>query len=523
MKICIVIPNFAYLNQAGARIRYGRLRDSIERQAVYFDFREIAELNNTKYYEHDIYIISKCYDARAIALSYALRTAKKFVGVDLFDDYFSQVKDARFAARRYWLNSLSHQCSFAMTSTESMKEVARKYMSNIPIHVMNDPSAAFDLDLLSSRLQKKLDSVINSRHIDIFWFGIGDNPNFEVGIADLIGYSSVLSDFRKMGFRITISILTNRRALTPENLIALNQLPFDFKVSEWTEELEYQMLNNAFLCFVPVNSQNFSVVKSLNRAVSCLTHGVQILSPGFDLYRPLGEFVYRDAHSFIADMNKGTVKLRPHTLKNLIPLLNTFASVEKESTNLLNFFASVIFANQDDFKDLNAPPIRKDIDVILHGIDSSGDTHKFIKHLDGISVRSPFSNMKVNYDLMIYLNKKTRRLNMSISRKTAEKLALPKEYLTWSNYSYNTGTYYEVPPDYFIDMEDSILQKKYSYNVAVKPFPVLIDYSEIILVCIDLVKSLLKNANKNANVIVSENSKLPWHIAHTIEQREEVL
>jgi len=204
-------------------------------------------------------------------LSHYLKQCHKVVGVDLFDNYFSQHTDSRFSRLRYWLSSLAPQVDFAMCSTDNMKSVVKQYLPTQPIHVMNDPYSIYEPELIADALDEKLRRVTQTKHIDILWFGIGDNPYFAVGISDLMGYASSLHDLKGHGFEVSLQILTNRRALIPANLGLLRQLPIEYEIEEWSEEREEEYLKDAFLCFLPVNSQSFSVVKSLNRAIACLT------------------------------------------------------------------------------------------------------------------------------------------------------------------------------------------------------------------------------------------------------------
>ena len=74
----------------------------------------------------------------------------------------------------------------------------------------------------------------------------------------------------------------------------LRRLAVPYSVEEWSEERERLLLSRALVSFLPVNAQNFSVVKSLNRAVSALCAGCQVLSSGYPLYESLAPFVYRD-------------------------------------------------------------------------------------------------------------------------------------------------------------------------------------------------------------------------------------
>jgi hypothetical protein len=518
MNICIVIPTFEYLQQAGARIRYSHMREELDTLGFLVDFREVAELNNPKAFEHDIYIISKCYDVRSVVLSHYLKQHNKIVGVDLFDDYFSQSTDSRFSRLRYWLRSLVSECDFGMCSTQNMKSVAEQYLLTQPLHVMNDPYGQFDTEALAESLDTKLGVLQDTKQLEILWFGIGDNPNFDVGIKDLVGYASGLNDLKGKGLDVSLRILTNRRALTVDNLTLLRQLPIEFVIEEWSEEAEERLLDAAFLCFLPVNSQSFSAVKSLNRAIACLSHGVQILSPGVDLYQSLKDFTYRTSLEIIKDIEVGKPKLRSDKLDKLTSLMDQYASPKVEAKLLATFFKEV--TDQQSEKLHKIEEIDADVkNTLLHGLNSSGDAHKFIQRLRGLSIGTPFCLAKLNFDIRIYIDKKTRQLNVAVCNKTAMLLLIDSEHLLEKEELFASRTYRRIEPALFTGLKSDILQKQFLFDVTDQPFSVLSEYSEVMSGCIKIINKLLPNAS----ISVSENSKLPWWIESPAQQIEEMV
>jgi hypothetical protein len=515
MNICIVVPASEYLQQAGARIRYFRMREELDALGLHIDFRDVAELKNPKYFEHDIYIISKCYDVRSVVLSHYLKQHNKIVGVDLFDDYFSQTTDSRFSRLRFWLRSLASQCDFGMCSTLNIKSVAEQYLLTQPIHVMNDPYGQFDTETLAESLDTKLSTLQDTKQLEILWFGIGDNPNFEVGLKDLLGYACLLSDFKGKGLDVSMRILTNRLALTADNLALLQQLPIEFVIEEWSEQAEERLLDAAFMCFLPVNSQSFSAVKSLNRAIACLSHGVQILSPGFNLYQSLKDFTYRTSHEIIKDIEAGKPKLRSDKLDELTSLMDQYASPKVEAKLLATFFKEVTVQQSEKLHKI------EEIDAgvkntLLHGLNSSGDAHKFIQQLRGLSVGTPFCLAILNFDIRIYIDKKTRHLNVAMCNKTAKLLLIDSAHLLEKEELFASRTYRRMEPEIFASVNSDILHKQFLFDVADQPFSVLSEYSEVMSGCMQIMHLLLPNAS----VSLSENSKLPWWIespAHHIE------
>ncbi|MEP4099875.1 hypothetical protein [Paraglaciecola sp.] len=518
MNICIVIPTFKYLQQAGARIRYSRMREELDILDLLVDFREVSELNHLKAFEHDIYIFSKCYDARSIVLSHYLKQHNKIVGVDLFDDYFSQSKDSRFSSLRYWLHSLVSQCDFGMCSTQNMKSVAEEYLVTQPIHVMNDPYGQFSTEFLAKSLDTKLEVLQNTKRLEILWFGMGDNPNFDVGIKDLVGYSGWLNDIKGKGLDVSLRILTNRRALTIDNFALLRKLPIEFVIEEWSEEAEQRLLAAAFMCFLPVNSQSFSAVKSLNRAISCLSHGVQVLSPGLDLYKRLEGFIYRTSLEINKDIELGKPKLRSDSLDDLRGLMNQYASPKVEAKLLAGFLSEIYEHASNRFTELtefNAAPTH----VLLHGLNTSSDAHKFIQRLKGLSVSTPFCAVKLNFDICIYIDKKSHQLNVAVNTKTLRLLQIDSEYLLKKEELFPSRSYRLIEPVFFASIDSNILHKQFLFDVAEQPFSALSEYSEVMSGCIKIVKKLLPFAS----ISVSENSKLPWWIEAPAVHIEEMV
>jgi hypothetical protein len=519
MNICIVIPTFEYLKQAGARIRYARMRDELDTQGVFIHFREISELCDPIFFEHDVYIISKCYDVRCVVLSHYLKQCHKVVGVDLFDNYFSQHTDSRFSRLRYWLSSIAPQCDFAMCSTDNMKSVVKQYLPTQPIHVMNDPYSIYEPELIADALDEKLSRVTQTKHLDILWFGIGDNPNFAVGISDLIGYASSLHDLKGHGFEVTLQVLTNQRALTPANLGLLRQLPLEYVIEEWSEEREEEYLKDAFLCFLPVNSQSFSAVKSLNRAISCLTHGVQILSPGFDLYQSLDNFIYRSSLDTIKDVKAGLPRLRSDQMGNLSALLQQYASPQQEAKALCSFLGEITAKRHVELDELERKGHSGKIHCVLHGLNSTGDAHKFIQRLNGLSISTPFCTAKLNFDIRIFIDTHTFKLNVAISTRTIALLSIDKEHLLEKEEPFASRFYRRVELPFFSEDEIAIFNKKFAFDVTQQPFLVLSEYPGIMSGCIQIINKLLPSTS----ISVSENSKLPLWIDTPAQQLEEMV
>lgn len=390
MKICVLAPSQEYLNQAGVRIRYRRLEGPLAAMGHELSVVPIDRFQRREEFVHDVYFVSKCYDGRSLIAAQHIAARGRLVGIDLFDDYFSQVDDSRFARLRLWLHQLLSSAGFLLFATEAMRARARQFAPDCPAHVMNDPFDRFDSDRLAATLDAKLSRLHQTKVLDVAWFGMGDNPHFPIGLSDLVAFGNDLSRLRGQGFDVRLHILTNDRAVTARTLIMLRRLAVPYTLEEWNEAREAALLERCSVCFLPVNAQAFSVVKSLNRGITALMAGAQVLSAGFPLYEALSDFIYRDAKALLDDLKQGRPLLRSETLETLKLSLARLASPDDEARRLIAFLES---ARQP------SPAVAPLTVAAIHGRESSGDVHKFALRMGGLSVASPFANPKLNYDL----------------------------------------------------------------------------------------------------------------------------
>lgn len=412
MKLGVIIPNEEQKSQAGVRIRYERIKPALQLLGHDLDFIPLQNLASTSKPTHDIYLISKCYDARAIVVAQQLRKHGVNVGVDLFDDYFSQLTDTRFVQRRYWLRTLLPHCSFILCSTPGMQGIAKAYGPKLPCHVMNDSAEPFDAEVLAETLARKLERAQRLRRIDIGWFGMGDNPMFSVGLADLAAYGSDIDRLRGHGFDVHLSVLTNQRAMTADNLAPLRKLATPFTIEEWTVEREAALLARSLVSFLPVNAQGFSRVKSLNRALTALTAGTQVLSSGYPLYEPLEPFVYRCPRQLMADLKQGELLMRSATVRPFCERTLPLADIETETKKLTDFLAGI--------QSPQRLPVQSNASfAVIHGQETLGDTHKFAQKQNMLSVASPLCRLNLNFDVRLQYNQHGRLMVLVNKKKSS--------------------------------------------------------------------------------------------------------
>jgi hypothetical protein len=409
MRLTVLVPSEEYRNYAGARIRYGRLAPELERLGIHLSLADVASFDAAND-GSDALLISKCHDAQALVAAAAGQERGQLVGVDLFDDYFSQRADSRLSRFRTWLSQLLQNCHFALCSTRLMSEVIETYHPGLPTQIINDPEPVVDVEEVGRLLRTKLETARSQERVGIAWFGVGDNPHFRVGLHDLAAYAGTLRSLTDNGFELELTVLTNARALTAEGLALVAALPVCTHVAEWTESGERELLARSFACFLPVSAQPFSAAKSLNRAVTALSAGCQVVSAGYPLYEDLGNLIYRDVDEFVGDLARGTMK---HSQTNVLKYRNAMeasASAAREAEGVAKFLQSLARP---------AASTKRPI-VLVQGQSPNGLAHKAVKALKGLSVASPYCATGLGFDVVFRGG--AGALGMYVSDRAAERL-----------------------------------------------------------------------------------------------------
>lgn len=391
MKIVVVVPRADNLSSAGVRIRYLRLQKHLAALDHQLSIEIVQDLNLKKKLAGDVYLICKCYDVRSSILAETARDQGKLVGIDIFDDYFSQSDDSNFVHMRRWLNTLGARSNFVLSATRAMADRLETILPDLPCHTLNDPAKIDGCQQLEESVTQRLRHTRESGVVDILWFGMGDNPHFPVGLDDLAAFGPELTRFRAAGLSPRLQVLTNKRAMTTERIARLARLPIPVTLGEWSEEAEAKALAKCFIAFLPVNGQPFSTVKSLNRCVSAVTSGAQVLSAGFPLYKQLDDLIYRRVDDVIRDIRSGRPRIRAATLPGLEHRLKQLGSAELEAQRLVDFLDGL---KRPKPKKSDGRPV-----FVVHGVASTGDIHKFAQRARCFSVASSFQTLALNFDL----------------------------------------------------------------------------------------------------------------------------
>ena len=344
MKLLVTVPSTGALQAAGTRIRYRRLQRAMAERGACLEIAPIEQLDSPGATTAvDAVLISKVMDGRALVLARSLRRRGVRVGIDLFDDYFSQPRLSGTQPQRRWLRQLADQLDFALCSTAALAGVLRGALPGVPLHELRDCHAGRlkDLDALAAALQRRWQRLATSGDLPVTWFGMGDHPLFDVGLADLAQQADQLNRLQDSGLRVKLNLLTNERALTAAGLRLIRQLPVHTQLEIWSVERERTMLDSSVLAFLPVADTPFSRAKSPNRAITALEHGCQVLTTATPVYSAFADFVYTDAASLLTDLERGRPRLRPKTLATLRRQLQLDAHPPREAERLCSFLEGI--------------------------------------------------------------------------------------------------------------------------------------------------------------------------------------
>jgi hypothetical protein len=415
MRFTVIVANSNHLNSAGVRIRYERIREPLKALGYTLDFKIPEEIKPEESTQNDFYLFCKCVDIRSIRLADALGSSPCKTGIDLFDDYFSQINDSRIVHMRRWFSDILERIDFITCATPTMATRLRDMGVTHPIHVINDPFDNWDPAAVTGQISENLTKVHQDKKLRVGWFGIGDNGFFPVGLDDLTAFSDKLSKLRRTGLDVDLQILTNVRALTPDMLARLSRLPVPHTITEWTIERESALLKDCFLAFIPVNAQPFSSVKSLNRAITALTQGAQVLTAGYPLYRPLNDYIYTSPHELLADLHASDMRFSSKTIATFDSALKDFADPARESEALAGFLSSLP----------TAQPMAKSrkADAVLHGFNSPKFIHKYANLHAQYSIASPYMALWKKMDFGVTREQETGAPVLYVSKSVISKLS----------------------------------------------------------------------------------------------------
>ncbi|NSY19760.1 hypothetical protein [Neorhizobium sp. AL 9.2.2] len=419
MRIGVILQSEDSRQSAGVRIRYDRLRPWLVARGHTLDLMPIETIDPSHPLAYEVYLFCKCHDIRSLLLADAMKAAGASVGIDLFDDYYTQTSNSRFVHMRDWLRAIRPDLSFALCSTAAMRDRLDAVLSGVPLHILNDPYEQFDAEAIGQAVAHNMDRARQTRQLDIGWFGMGDNPHFPLGLHDLTAHGEAIRLVRRAGYRPRLTILTNRRALSADGLEMISRLGVPYRLEEWSEALEQALIGSSVACLLPVNAQSFSIVKSINRAITTLTGGSQVLSTGFPLYAPLEPFVYRRVDALLADIEAGAPALRQATTASLAQTLSDMADPDIEAGRLSDFLKSLGPRPAQP-----RPAMARSVGgIVLFGRQSPEPAFSYVRATPSLSVASPFAPPGQDYDVVFQPDPKTGYADLLLSERAVAHLA----------------------------------------------------------------------------------------------------
>jgi hypothetical protein len=277
----------------------------------------------------------------------------------------------------------------------------------------------------------------------------------------------------------------------------LRRLPVPWTIEVWTEEREAALLARSLVSFLPVNAQNFSIVKSLNRAVSSLAAGTQVLSTGYPLYDALSPFVYRDPGKLRRDIEMRALALREETIDEFLQKMTEFGSVPVETRRLSEFLTT-----QYERMCSNARPAPV-CSAVIHGKDSSSHVHKIAQKIGALSVASPFASEKLNYDVKFSFPAGGPGLEVLIAEKHCPRLPNDLRSLLYAHgkelqTDYKAAELSQLVPDVSLTAQ--------ALATANSTFAMLASYAHVM----NLVEKALRRLFPGISCYYSEQSKIPF-------------
>lgn len=323
MRIAIVTPSAAFAQSAGARIRYGRLARATSAAMELVPLLDLTE-------DFDAYLISKAHQPIVPALAAHLRAAGKPVALDVFDDYVTQDDDARLLRYRRWFADLAPHLDGLSVSTDIL---ARRLAPRVdaPCAVVADPGPEITLETLAGRLAERAPATPSRLHFG--WFGIASNPYFPAGLSDLAAFASALA---AAPGEHRLTVLTNAERASDAVLTALARAPVPVTIAPWSEAQEAALTASVDAVLLPVSAGAFNTAKSLNRAVTALAGGTQVIALGAPIYAALSDSIYTDVAEFVSDAARGCLRHRAERVPALLSRLEAVASAPASAGRLLS-------------------------------------------------------------------------------------------------------------------------------------------------------------------------------------------
>jgi hypothetical protein len=205
-------------------------------------------------------------------------------------------------------------------------------------------------------------------------------------------------------------------------LTRLGKLPVPYKLDIWSLQGEREALERALVSFIPVNGQAFSRAKSYNRALTAISAGTQVLSPGFPLYRELAPAIYSDSLSLLYDLEDGRCRITAQSVAEVIQATSKVSEVGSVADELYQFLFGLMYEDDDGQTrrggrviPRRGPPRRE---ALIYGIQYEGLMIRAARAAGILQVKTPFAQRERAYDIE-FAHRRGRQLEVWMSPKLA--------------------------------------------------------------------------------------------------------
>ena len=259
---------------------------------------------------------------------------------------------------------------------------------------MADPGEPLDVPAIGARLKAALEGAHRSRQIDVAWFGMGDHPQFDVGLHDLHAFAPALASLRRAGWQPKLRVLTNPPR--PDGQRAGAARAGCRCRGRWMNGAPKVRRSCWPGAWWPSSRSTHSPSAPRSRSTApwtALSAGVQVLSAGLPLYDRLQPLIYRDPVELVDHLQQRRLRLREQTVPDLAAHLLQQADASHEAAGLAGFLKQL----------RRRPAGGKAVPTLalLHGVRSEKAVHEMAQRARQLSVGGPYANPGLNYDLRL--------------------------------------------------------------------------------------------------------------------------
>lgn len=241
---------------------------------------EIFNSKNKKNYS--VVIFQKRFSRSDQNLALELRSNNTKVIFDICDNYFESHERIELSVLENF-RSFVNLCDHITLSTTELSKFLHR-----PFSIIEDSQDAQNIrlkDLVLSSLSK-LNLKLKGTD-ELIWFGNSGYPKNNVGVFGLRLIISELNQLAQLK-KIRLSIVTDSKKRAVE---ATKGAKFPINFVKWNRDSFARYLLQAKVALIPFSDNSFNRVKSNNRVVTCLSHGVPVVATMIPSYYSFKEVI----------------------------------------------------------------------------------------------------------------------------------------------------------------------------------------------------------------------------------------